>query len=92
MITYFTTAGTVYYSIIPTKITITSPYLLFAKYDGCRFNNPLMGYTNEFLSNDFLTSLLTYVRTQKSDQELVQMLNMQTNSGLKTQTTLTFND
>lgn len=88
LIGYFTSAGTVYYSIVPTKITITSPYLLFTAFNGTDFNNP--AYTNEFLSNDFLMSLLTYVRTQKNDNTLVQMLKMQTNSGLKTQTTLSF--
>lgn len=89
LMTYLTTTSkTVYYSIVPTKITLTSPYLLFAAYNGTDFTSAM--FPNEFLSNDFLMSLLTYVRTQKNDNTLTQMLKMQTNSGLKTQTTLTF--
>jgi hypothetical protein len=62
--------------------------LLFAAYNGTDFTSVM--FPNEFLDNDFMMSLLNYVRAAKNDNTLVQMLNMQTNSGLKTQTTLTF--
>ena len=95
LIQYFANAGTVYYSIVPTKITITSPYMLFAVYNGTNFNTPGL-YENEFLSEDFLMDLLTYVRTAKNDNNLAQLtaINYSTgaSSGLKTQATLNFNN
>lgn len=91
VITYFTTSGTVYYSIVPSKIVITSPYLLFTTYVNDDFN--IGGHANEFLNKEFLTSLLTYLRTAKNDNTIVALNAIFAGgSGLKTQTTLTFGE
>lgn len=92
LISYFVNAGTTYYSIVPTKIVITSPYLLFTSYNEETGNFVIGGHANEFLSKEFLTSLLTYLRTAKNDNTLTALNGaMARKPGLKTQTTLTFN-
>ena len=96
IIAYFANSGTVYYSIVPTKIVVTSPYLLFTSYVAANEDFSIGGHENEFLSKDFLTSLLTYVRTTKGDNTLNAMTNINystgASSGLKTQATLTFGE
>lgn len=85
------------YSIVPTKIVVTSPYMLYMVYNPTDDNFKIAGCSEEykFLPKTFLKSLLDYTRTAKDDQTLnsITSMNMQTfaTSGLKTQATLTFN-
>ena len=84
------------YSIVPTKIVVTSPYMLYMVYNPTDDNFKIAGCAEEykFLPKTFLKQLLNYVRTAKNDQTLNQITSMNmttfTTTGLKTQATLTF--
>ncbi len=91
LIQYFVSAGTTYYSIVPSKIVITSPYLLFTTYNAEGDNFLIAGHANEFLDNTFLKSLLNHVRTVKEDNTITALNGVMAGKpGLKTQTILTF--
>ena len=91
------------YIIKPSKIVITSPYLLFvarindAEGDGYHyaFQQGAMSLAEyAFLPKAFLDELLATVRTAKNDQTLTKFTTMDyatgSATGLKTQVTLTF--
>jgi|GEM_PF-2188085 len=97
-------AATSAYIIKPTKIVLTSPYLLFVSYvadatkeDGYYFAVKQGAYTMgeySFLPKTFLKSMLDYVRTQSRDETLTKFTKMKEDfsgaTGLKTQVTLRF--
>ncbi len=88
------------YIIKPSKIVITSPYLLFvariddeSKDDGHYYafqqgSMTLAEYT--FLPKTFLDHCLQTVRDAKNDQTLMKFTSYTSATGLKTQVTLTF--
>lgn len=100
----FGSPATKFYAIKPTKIVLTSPYLMFVNYiedaakdDGYYFAVKQGSYTMaeySFLSKSFLKSLLDFNRTSMGDQTLTYLsyVNYQTgeSKGLKTQTSLVF--
>ncbi|MBP5092334.1 MAG: hypothetical protein J6328_07295 [Bacilli bacterium] len=101
--TVFGSASTTPYIIKPSKIVITSPYLLFvariddaSKEDGhyYAFQQGSMVLSEfSFLPKAFLDKCLKSVRDAKNDQTLTKFTTMQgytSAEGLKTQVTLTF--
>ncbi len=97
----FDSTSTTPYIIKPSKIVLTSPYLLFVArvadegdayhYAFQQGSRSLAEYT--FLPKAFLDQLLNHVRTAKNDQTLTKFTTRTgrtTATGLKTQVTLTF--